>query len=233
MLGSCQDRGVTMIRKLSIAIVAAAALSGCVTSGYGYRGGAGDYYYGQSSPGHYGYGAPYGNVGYGYPGGLYGSISYGTRYYSPYGYGYGHRYGHPHYYRPGYGYFGPYYPPYRRPVVVRPPHPYPRRPPHDEHPDHQERPDRSGVPWRDLDRLGERKGGLPRAGMPRPTPARPEVAQFPSLAPRPAGSTGMPDNTGTRPRGDAAVSPARRMVRPQAERPAPRSRGVSQQDEIP
>ncbi len=223
-----------MIRKLSIAVVAAAALSGCVSSGYGYRGGAGDYYYGESLPGHYGYGAPYGNVGYGYPGGVYGSISYGTRYYrGPYRYGYGHGYGHPYYYRPGYGYFGPYYPPYRRPVVVHPRHPHPRRPPHEERPDHQERPDRSGVPWRDLDRLGEGNAGLPRAGMPRPTPARPEVAQTPLAAQPPAGSSGIPDNTGTRPRGDAGARPGGRMGLPQAERPSPRSRGVSLQEETP
>jgi hypothetical protein len=111
-----------MIRKLSLAILAAAALSGCVTSGYGYRGGSGDYYYGGSSPGHYGYGAPYGNLGYGTPGGWYGGLGYG---YSSYG-GY-YRYGSPYgyypyaYYGPGYGYPGPYRAPYHRPHAPRVP----------------------------------------------------------------------------------------------------------------
>jgi hypothetical protein len=218
MLGSYQDRGVRMIRKLSIAVLAAAALSGCVSSGYGYRGGAGDYYYGQSLPGQYGYGAPYGSVGYGHPGGVYGSISYGTRYYrSPYGYGYGlpyygRGYGYPYVYRPGYGYFAPYHPPYRT-VVVRPPHQ------HQPHPPPRERPDHSDVPWRDLDRLRERKSGPPR-----PMPARSEMAHSAGVA---------IDNPGTWPRGDASAGPARRVGLPQVERPSPRSRGVNLQEETP
>ena len=84
-----------MIRKLSILVLAAAGLSGCVSSGYGYRGGSGggDYYYGGGSS----YGAPYGygGVGYGY--------GYRDPYYSYGGYGYPY-YGYsPVYPRPGHG----------------------------------------------------------------------------------------------------------------------------------
>jgi hypothetical protein len=69
------------------AIAAAALLSGCVT--YGYRGGQGDYYYGQPST-EYSY--PYGYYDYGYPG------YYGAPYWSgSFGY-YGGYYGGP--YRP-------------------------------------------------------------------------------------------------------------------------------------
>lgn len=98
-----------MIRKLSLAVaaLAAVALSGCVTSGYGYRGGTGDYYYGRSSSSYYGYGAPYGSLGYGYPGGWYGGLGYG---YSTYGYYPYYPYA---YYGSGYGYRGPYHAPYR------------------------------------------------------------------------------------------------------------------------
>jgi len=98
------------IRNYAIAVLAAVALSGCVT-GYGYRGGVGDYYYGQPSVDYYGYGSAYG--GYGYSGYGYG-YDYGYGY--PYGYGY-----YPGYYYPGY----PYYPP--RPHNPRP-NPRPDRP---------------------------------------------------------------------------------------------------------
>ena len=87
----------TMKRKGFLPLAAASVavlLAGCV-SGYQYREGAGDYYYGQPSVEYrdYGYG------GYGYPGGWGGSFGFGYGY--PYG-GYGYPYG-------GYGY--PYYPP--------------------------------------------------------------------------------------------------------------------------
>jgi hypothetical protein len=96
-----------MIRKLLLPALAAVLLGGCVT-GYDYRGGNGDYYYGQPSVDYYdGY---YG--GYGYPGwsGMMG-FGYG---YGGYGYG-GYGYGYPYY---GYGY--PYYPPV---IIVRPDRP--------------------------------------------------------------------------------------------------------------
>lgn len=100
-----------MIRQLMLATLAAFALGGCATD-YAYRGGAGDYYYGQPSVvyhDYYGYSAPYGSLyGYGYPywrSGL--SIGYG------YGYGY---YGHPYRHHGGYygGYPFYYYPWYWR-----------------------------------------------------------------------------------------------------------------------
>jgi hypothetical protein len=173
---------------LAVAALAAVALSGCVTSGYGYRGGSGDYYYGRSTTSHYGHGAPYGSVGYGYPGGWYGSLGYGSRYYrGPYRYGY-----------------GPYYPPYRRPVVVRPPHPHKPRPPRVERPDHPDRPGRTGIPWRDLDEL---RG--PKPGVPMSTPSRPEVAQ----SPRPRGSVRVAPAVAPQPRMDTRPEPGVRGVR--------------------
>lgn len=85
-----------MIAKLLLSTLAAAALSGCMTNGYDYRGGQGDYYYGQPTIEyrHYGYGVPYGSYGFGYS-------SYGHGY--PYGY-----YGYPYGYYP-YGYYDYYY----------------------------------------------------------------------------------------------------------------------------
>ena len=101
-----------MIRKLLLPALATVLLAGCVTSAYQYRGGTGDYYYGQPSTQYRYYGSPYGSYGYGYPGGWGGSIGYGYGY-PPYGYygygGYGYG-GYPYYYRHHY--------PYRPPVVI-------------------------------------------------------------------------------------------------------------------
>lgn len=114
-----------MIRKLLLPAVAMAALAGCVTD-YGYRGGAGDYYYGRApveygryggyapNGGYYGYDSRYGGYYGGYigRGGYYGygPYGYGGYGYSPYGY-------NPYGYRYGYGYPYPGYPPvyYPRP----------------------------------------------------------------------------------------------------------------------
>lgn len=112
-----------MIRNLLLPALAAALLGGCVT-GYDYRGGNGDYYYGQPSIDYQddGYYSPYGYGGYGgygYPGGWSGMIGYGMGYgggYGGYGYG-GFPYGYPY----GYGY--PYSP--RPPVIVVRPDPRP------------------------------------------------------------------------------------------------------------
>lgn len=104
-----------MIRKLSLAVAAMVVLSGCMT-GYGYRGGSGDYYYGRPSADYY-----Y-RDGYGYPGGYYSG-------YYDYRYGYG-GYGYPYYgYHGGYGY--PYYPYRPRPQHPRPPTSGGRLPPRD------------------------------------------------------------------------------------------------------
>lgn len=91
-----------MITKLLLPALAAAVLGACAT-GYDYRGGNGDYYYGQPSVDYYdgyygGYGGMWGYGGYGY--------GYGSPYYG---------YGYPYY---GYGY--PYYPPV---IIIRPDHP--------------------------------------------------------------------------------------------------------------
>lgn len=85
-----------MLRKLLLPILATAALAGCATD-YNYRGGNGDYYYGQPRVEYryqdlggyygsfglgYGYGSNYyydrfGRLVWGYPGGYYGSPYYG------------------------------------------------------------------------------------------------------------------------------------------------------------
>lgn len=105
-----------MVRKLLLPALAGALLAGCMTSGYQYRGGNGDYYYGQPSTQYRYYGAPYGS--YGYPGGWGGSIGYGYYSHGYYPYGYS-PYG---YYGYGGGY--PYYRyPYRPPVVIVQPGP--------------------------------------------------------------------------------------------------------------
>jgi hypothetical protein len=147
-----------MLRLGLLATLSALILTGCVST-YGYRTDqGGDYYYAEPSVDYYdGYGAPYGSLGYGYPGGWYGSIGYGfgfgggytpySRHGFPYGY-YGYRYGYP------YSYY-----PHRRPQHHRPPY----RPPPDTLPpgtlppgvidDHGPRfGDRDGGPWRHLER---------------------------------------------------------------------------------
>lgn len=102
------NRGRIMIRRLSLVVLTAAALTGCMTDGYSYRGGSGDYYYGRPSVDYYydGYG-----YGYGYPG-WYGGYDY------RHGYGYGYRY-------PYHGWYGGYwdYPYYWPPYRPRPPRP--------------------------------------------------------------------------------------------------------------
>src|SRR3546814_17567205 len=103
-----------MLRHL-VLVFAAVALAGCAT-GYTYRDGYGDYYYGQPSVDYsdYGYGSPYGSI-HGYTrywrGGL--GIGYGYAYG---GSGYGYPSGHH-----GGGY--PYYPPHRWSPPPRPPPP--------------------------------------------------------------------------------------------------------------
>lgn len=97
-------RGWSMKRKLLVPTLAAAAmLAGCAT-GYQYRGGNGDYYYGQPTVEYHDYG--YGGF-YGYPGGWGGSLGFGYGY-GGWGYGYPYwGYGYPYW---GYGYRGYYHP---------------------------------------------------------------------------------------------------------------------------
>ena len=89
-----------MKRKLlvpSLAVAAAALLAGCVT-GYEYRQGTGDYYYGQPSVDYYDDGGYYGGYGYGIP---YGGYGYGGGWGLGFGYGgfpyWGYPYGYPYY----------------------------------------------------------------------------------------------------------------------------------------
>lgn len=219
--GSDFNGGKTMIRTISLAILSAVALSGCISSGYAHRdGGVGDYYYGRSSQSYYGGGVPYssvrygsgpyGSVGYGYPGGVYGSIGYG--YPSYYGGG-AYRYGSPYS-----GYYGPYYPPYRPYVRPRHPHRHGGKRPH-----HGKRPDADntgqagpgsdeGIERRNLNR---RYSGI---RDPRAVPSRPQI-----MVQRP--STGMPAPAPARvappPRLERNAPPAQ-ASRPMPRRPAPR-----------
>jgi hypothetical protein len=178
MLAAFVQGALLMIRKLLLPALATALLAGCVTSGYQYRGGSGDYYYGQPSTQYRYYGAPYGNYGYGYPGGWGGSIGYGyyPNGYYPYGYyGYG---GYP-YYRHRY--------PYRPPVVIVRPGSGGSDHGNDNHQgDHNDRP---RPPWRDLGNLRDRQ--------PRPKPTiseqpRPQFTPMPQTVPsaRPGGRSG-------------------------------------------
>jgi len=109
-----------MIRKFLLPALAIAMLGGCVTSGYQYRGGSGDYYYGQPQVEYRDYGYPYGGFGYGYPGGWSGSIGWG------YGYGY------------PYGFYGGYYDPWRYYTPYRRPHHRDHDHDHDHHGDHHD-----------------------------------------------------------------------------------------------
>lgn len=145
-------------RNLAIAVFAVALLGGCAS--YGYRGGSGDYYYGRSSDAYYG--APYGSIGYGYPGGLRGSAGYGYRYGYPY-------YGYSRYPGYGYGYYPPYY---QRPIVVRP------RPDRPDRPDHHDG-GSSRPPWRDLENIRrvEHRERPERISEPRPSGVRRPEAQ--------------------------------------------------------
>jgi hypothetical protein len=130
-----------MLRKLLLPFLATAVLAGCATD-YSYRGGNGDYYYGQPRV-EYRYqdiGGYYGDSGYGFGGGYYydrfGRLVYGV----PGGY-----YGSPYY-----GDNGWYRP--------RPHRDHGDRDDHDDHEDNeanaenQHRP----PPWRDLGRLQNR-----------------------------------------------------------------------------
>ena len=188
-----------MIRKLLVPLAATLLLGGCVT-GYGYRAGAGDYYYGQPSTQYRYYGSYpyYGGVGgYPYYGG-YGSYGYPYRY----GYGYPTR---PYYYRPGYPYHGhPYRPHYPRPPVTGTPNP-------DPNPDYRPPRDRDGSPWRNLDQLRRRQQA--DGGAIRPAPSG-----ISGTAPRPVISSPPPrrDDSGLGQRiRQAQQAPRRRSVQEQ------------------
>ena len=161
-----------MIRKLLLPAAAAVLLGGCMTAGYGYRYGGGDYYGG--APVDYGYDAPY---SYGYPSGYYGYSTYGGYgYASPYGYSYG-SYGYPYYGYPyyGYPYGGSYY--YYRPATQ---------------PQVDPTPDRTRSPWRDLERVRRQSVTDPAAPLPRRKIALPPVRSQPRMAPTPQSRPPMP-----------------------------------------
>lgn len=118
--GTLAHQGRDMTRTSFIAIPALVALAGCMTSGYSYRGGHGDYYYGQPTIEyrHYGYGT-------------YDSFDY------PYGYG---GYGDPYwYYNDPYSHYYYYYVPV--------PQPQPQPPPTQAPPSHPGDPDASVEHW--------------------------------------------------------------------------------------
>ncbi|HET6434225.1 MAG TPA: hypothetical protein VFG18_00715 [Xanthomonadaceae bacterium] len=161
-----------MIRRLLFPALAASVLAGCVT-GYQYRAGPGDYYYGQPE------------VEYR------GSVYYGSGY--PYGYGY-YGYGNPY----GYGYYDPYWGPWWGWGWYRGGH-HGHGHGHDHDHDHDDDGDRP--PWRNIGILPDRGGDQPRLRQPgsggapgHPTlpPRRvadgdPPRVQRPSLPPRRAG----------------------------------------------
>ena len=90
------EQGRDMIRKLLLPLAALVLLAGCVSTGYSYRSGSGDYYHGRPSVDYRYYPS--------YPYGYYGPYRYryaspwGYRYYyGGYPYGYRHRYVYPRY----------------------------------------------------------------------------------------------------------------------------------------
>ncbi len=106
--GKAPTGDTTMLRKFLLPGLAVAALAGCATD-YAYRGGNGDYYYGQPRVEYRYYGgyAPYGGyLGYGYGGGYY-YDRYGRLVYaSPFGGYYGYPYAQGGWWyspRPGHG----------------------------------------------------------------------------------------------------------------------------------
>ncbi|MES2671519.1 MAG: hypothetical protein V4673_14035 [Pseudomonadota bacterium] len=152
-----------MFRLGLLATLSALILTGCVST-YAYRDDqGGDYYYSEPSVQYHDvYGAPYSSIGYGYPGGWYGSFGYG--------FGYGHtpysRFGFPYRYdNYRYGFPYSYYPyPHRRPHHPRPPHVTPpgTPPPGTQIGDR----DRDGGPWRHLDRRRRPVDAIPMPGSP-------------------------------------------------------------------
>lgn len=174
MLGAT-DRGTpkSMTRKLLLLpAIAAALLAGCATYGYGYRGGAGDYYYGQPGTEYRYYGYPGGYYGgYGYPG-YYGSPYWGGsigyyRYYVPSGH-WNHGGSHHH----GGDHDGDHDGDHRPP---------PPPPPAQDHPD------RPRPPWRDLGNVAR-----PHAATKLPPPIESREAATPRMR-RPAPSLAPDD----------------------------------------
>lgn len=199
-----------MLRKLLLPMLATAALAGCAT-GYQYRGGQGDYYYGQPQ-------VEYRHSG---PNGFYGDIGLGYGF-GGYGYGPGASYFYDRHGRLVYGYPGRYYgsPYYGRGGW------YPPRPPrgHDDGDNRQERP----PPWRDLGQLQQRvpdEGGYrnPDGRERQDRRARPESSRdapmrtqrVPAPAVRERGERSQPSSRMGGFIGDASRSRGTRETRPE------------------
>lgn len=154
-----------MLRNILLTALAAASLAGCATD-YAYRGGNGDYYYGQPRT-EYRYYDPYGASGYGFGGYYY--DRFGRPVYA-YPYGYGGYYGGPYY---GYPYW------YR----PRPHHDGDHRPPvQDGNDDGNDR----KPPWRNLNGL------VPRPRMDDGEVQRPRRQSAPRVQPMPQRPPAMP-----------------------------------------
>ncbi len=135
-----------MLRKLLLPMLATVALAGCATD-YQYRGGQGDYYYGQPQVEYRNSGPSgfYGDIGYGYGMGGFGYGIGASYFYDRFGrlvYGYPSRYGSPYYRRGG------WYPP-------RPPRGHGHGDRDNQHGDGDNRQDRP-PPWRDLGQMQPR-----------------------------------------------------------------------------
>lgn len=200
-----------MLRKLLLPLFATAALAGCATD-YQYRGGNGDYYYGQPRVEyrHSGPGGFYGDIGLGYGYGSYGLGSYGfgaTYFYDRYG-----RlvYGNPraYYNSPYYG-RNPWYPP-------RPPRGH--RDHDNQHGDGDNRPNRP-PPWRDL-------GGLQQSD-PSVDGYRNREARERQFGDRQMHDRQMPDRQTQRPRLEQSSDAPIRMQRQPTPSPATSERRES------
>lgn len=172
-----------MLRKILLPTLAIAALAGCATD-YAYRGGNGDYYYGQPRVEYryhdpYGYYPPYG--GYGYGGGYYYDRFGRLVYASPYGGYYGYPYGGGWWYTP------------------RPQHDHDRDHDHD-HPGQDGESSNRRPPWRNLGAAPApgRGDALPSIRRPQAPSAMPMPQRDPRpLAPREQ-RMGSPDAGGSR-----------------------------------
>ncbi len=203
-----------MFRPGLLATLSALILTGCV-SPYTYRDDAGgDYYYSEPQVEYYDvYGRPWGTIGYGYPGGWYGSFGYlyghhlpYSRFGFPYGY-YGGYYGYP--YHPYYGppYFHHPYPQHRPPHPPGPPGNTPRPPPPGGRPGIGDRDhDREGGPWRHLNELPRRRVAVPQPAIPG-TPGMPGMP----------GAVGDPPPRSPPLQGEGPRRPPVRMTQPAQE----------------
>lgn len=159
-----------MIRKFLLPAAAVLLLAGCMTGGYGYRSGPGDYYYGEPGVDYRHYRSPY-------YGGFHGGYGYPSYYRHRWGY-YGGYYGSPYY---------PYFPRYRYPRPDQQPQPGNGGGGGSQEPPRADRDD--PPPWRNLDELRRRAerrdgpGAGPRRVVPQAVP-RPSAVQRPTAQPR-------------------------------------------------